>query len=508
MIIKRLNSLSLLWLTLLIGFVLKFTISFNTGLFEDEAVYWNWSHSPDPSYSFTTLISLKIFSLIFGNKEELLVRLPALITNFIILLFLFKIGKLFNIKNTKILLAAVLFFSVPFVTIYTSFISPDSLLLLLSVVSIYFVLKILKHNNTSDWIYCGISLGLLTLSKYTGIIYFIITVFYLTLNKKIFVAKFFKNILLLLISFLVVISPLSYWNLSFEPVWLNHYIFTDADKVFISYTDRLIAFFLSQIAILLPVALILIILILRKNITLKTKFVPEKYLMFFFTAMLIISVLASLSGKIKGNWFFIVYIPLLISVIFISYPKYFKILVAVSASVNIILLIILNMSPSALKNMTDNYFGKFINSTFQNYWPGHIDNANNDRSWEERIIKMKSHKSNISSLSEEIVGLTVEYGFIATDDFNLCSLLEYYLKTEKKIYVLGDMRFKYINFAESNINLKGQNALVITYNKSDLTLLESKFDKVVILKSFNYESMKGYDLIYCENFNSPGHFNK
>jgi len=506
MIIKRLNNVSLLWFTLIVTLVLKFTISFNTGLFEDEALYWNWTRSLDPSYSLTTLISIKIFTFIFGNGSELFIRLPALISNFLILLLFFKIGRLYNTRDIKILFCSLLFFSVPFVTVYTSFISPDSMLLLFSVASIYFVLKIIKLNKTVDWIFCGFFLGLMLLSKYNGIIYFLIVVSYLTLNKNMVNDSFIKKLLLLILSFLLTISPLMYWNLSYEPVWLNHYILTDADKVFAGYLDLLRTFFLSQIAILLPFIFILIILIVKNIFKTKIRTYQEKFLLFLFSATLLIFVIVSLTGKIKGNWFFIMYIPLLVSVMFMSYSRYFKILLTLSTSVNLLMLIILNLPSSGIQFVANNYFGKYINNTFQDYWPGHISKPHNDSNWEERILKMKNRKGNLSSISEEIAGANIKYDFIATDDFNLSSLLEYYLDTGKKIYILGDLRFKYLNSAEANSNLTGQNALLITYNGSDSNW-ESKFEKVKTLKNLKYEFVKifekEYNISFGENFNPP-----
>ena len=133
-------------LKILLGIILalKFTISFNTGLFEDEAIYWNWSQNPDPSYSFTTLIGIKIFTMMPGLLNEFTVRMAALLTNFVIILFFYKTGKMLGFSKKKILISMILLFSIPFVTIYTSFISPDSMLLMFSVISIYFTLRVLK----------------------------------------------------------------------------------------------------------------------------------------------------------------------------------------------------------------------------------------------------------------------------------------------------------------------------------------------------------------------------
>lgn len=504
---KRLNSSAFLWFTLLITFILKFTISFNTALFEDEALYWNWSLSPDPSYSFTTLVSIKFFTLIFGNGSELFIRLPAIISNFLILAILFKIGKLLNTGNTRILLCSVLFFSVPFVTVYTSFISPDSMLLLFSVASIYIVIKIIKFNKTADWIFCGFNLGLLLLSKYTGIIYFLIILLYLTLNKKIFNTEFGKNLLLLIFTYLITISPLIYWNLNHDPVWLNHYLLTDADKVFAGYSDLLKAFFLSQFAILLPFIFILILSIIRNILISKNKTYQEYFLLFLFSAMLMTFVIISLSGKIKGNWFFIMYIPLLISVMLVSYGRYFKILLTISATVNILMLVILNLPPSEIKFIADNRFGKYVNNSFQYYWPGHSSDVNNDHSWVERILKMKTRKSDLASIKEEIDGSHFDYDFIAADNFNLSSLLQYYLETGEKIYVLNDLRFKFLNSAETNSKLTGQNALLISYKGSGTDYWKSKFEKIRILNSINYELAKKsenhYGISFGENFNPP-----
>lgn len=505
MIIKSLNNTTFLKIVLLLILILKLTISINTGLFEDEAIYWNWSQSPDPSYSLTTLAAINFFTQIFGSSAEFIVRLPALTVNFLLIFFFYRIGNLYKIPERKILLSLILFFSVPFVTIYTSFISPDSLLLLFAVAVTYFTLKIIKFNKLQDWIFCGVSFGLLILSKYLGLIYLTIAVIYFFSNRKFFGEKFFTNFSAFMISLLIVISPLLIWNLIYEPVWLKYYLLTDADKINTALFERLSVFFLSQISILLPFIFLLIIFLAVKIFKQKNKSREIKFLLYAFSAMLVIFILSSFTGKIKGNWSFIMYIPLLISVMFFQYNNFKKILITMCFIFNLFLLVLLNLNSSQIINIADNSFGRYINNSYKYYWPDHVKSECNDRNWEERIIKMKFWRNTISEIENEIKTSDVKFDFIASNNYNLSPLLNFYLIDSSEVYVIGDLRFKYINSAEVNNQLTGKDAVIISYGDPEIEYLKTKFENINIVKNIKTKLSDNisqeFKIIHCKNFN-------
>ena len=487
-------------LIILLILLLKFFASFNTGLFEDEAIYWNWSQTIDASYSLTTVTFIKFFTSLFSSSSEIIVRLPALISNLLICFFIFKTGQLLNARIKMIFITIITFLSIPFVTIYSAFISPDTFILAFSVISIYYLLRAVKFDKVQDWILSGLFTGLMILSKYTASLFLIAIAISLLLIFK----KFPKNSLYLFLTALIVSLPLLVWNILNEPVWFKYYILTDADKIDSGLLQSSIAFLLSQISILMPFGFILIIVLavtmFKKNLVL-----PELILLKYLSLILIaISLLFSLTGKIKGNWFFISYIPLLILLITIELKSFSKIIISLVVVFNFLLIIVMNLPAERIEILSRNKAAELIDKTFSYYWPDHINNINNDYSWSDRIIKMKNWEVTVNKIEDNINNSGAEYDFIASNDFNLCPLLEYYFNDKREIYLIGDLRFRYINSAESFANLKGKDAVIVTYDNSSQTLLQDKFEYLKDIDNVNFKmrdnTNKDFKLIYGKSF--------
>ncbi|MEZ4689789.1 MAG: glycosyltransferase family 39 protein [Ignavibacteria bacterium] len=287
---------------------LKFFASYSTGLFEDEAIYWNWSQSIDASYSLTTIAFIRLFTSVFNSSEELIVRLPALLSNIFIILFIFKTGKLLNASNDKIYIAVITFLSIPFVTIYSSFISPDTFLLTFTLITLYYLLRSVKFENISDYVLAGVYTGSMILSKYTAVIFLAAAVISLIIISK----KLSRNILVYLLTAITVSLPLIIWNLINEPVWFKYYMLTDADKVSAGFAETITTFIFSQGSILMPFGLLLIMILTLAIFKSRSSLSEIKFLKYLTILLMIIFVLFSLSGKIKGNWFFIIYLPVIL----------------------------------------------------------------------------------------------------------------------------------------------------------------------------------------------------
>jgi len=479
---------------------LKFAASINTGLFEDEAIYWNWSQKIDASYSLTTIAFIKLFTALFNSSTEIIVRLPALITNLLIVLIIFKTGHLLNARVEMVFISAVTFLSIPFVTIYSVFISPDTFILVFSVIAVYYLLRAVKFDKVQDWILCGIFAGLMILSKYTASLFLIAVSVSLFLIYR----RFPKNSIYLFVTAFITSLPLVLWNILNEPVWFKHYILTDADKIDTGIIQTVTSFLLSQVSILMPFGFILIIILavlLHRSKALSLEIQLLKYLSLI---LFVISLLFSLSGKIKGNWFFITYIPLLFFLMIIELKSYTKLVVSSVIVFNFILLTVINLPPDRIEILSRYKVADFIDRTFTYYWPDHTSNINNDYSWSDRIIKMKNWEEAVNQIESGINNSGAEYDFIACNDFNLCPLLEYYFKDKKEIYLIGDLRFRYINSAESFADLKGKDALIVTYNNSPQELLQNKFEYLKNLEDVNFKMTdkinKDFKIIYGKSF--------
>ncbi|HMQ70790.1 MAG TPA: glycosyltransferase family 39 protein, partial [Ignavibacteria bacterium] len=189
--------------------ILKFFASYSTGLFEDEAIYWNWSQSVDASYSLTTIAFIRFFTSVFSSSHESVVRLPALLSNLFIILFIFKTGNLLNARKDLIFLTVITFLSIPFVTIYSFYISPDTFLLTFTLISLYYLLRSVKYGNISDYVFAGLFTGAMILSKYTAVIFLAAAVISLVIINK----KLSQKITVYLLTALTVSLPLIIWNL-------------------------------------------------------------------------------------------------------------------------------------------------------------------------------------------------------------------------------------------------------------------------------------------------------
>ncbi|MEO8665921.1 MAG: glycosyltransferase family 39 protein, partial [Ignavibacteria bacterium] len=411
------------WFVIAAILFLKTKAALTLDLFEDEALYWMWSLNPDSSYSLITLLSIKLSTFIFSSHSEFVIRFPALLSNLILIFLLVLISKELGFESEKTLLLILSFFSVPLVTIYTNFISPDTFLLLFTVMTYYFWLKLITVNKFRFYLLSGLSMGLAVLSKYQGVLLFLLFLIITLSDRKSF-TKNFKGLASTFSVFILTISPVVLWNLFQEPVWLKYYLFTNAETINGGIFKSLTAFLFSQFSILLPFVFVLVIYI---TILLWIDKPPDKKYYFLRLAYFIticIFFTATISGKIKGNWYFISYIPLLFLLPYFHSNKIFKTLTLLSVIFNLFLLVIINLSSQNISSISNNKIINYLNSGFQDYRP--VTEKNSDKNWAERISKMNFWKENIRRIEDEIQKSNTQYDFIVSDDYCLLPLMQYY----------------------------------------------------------------------------------
>jgi hypothetical protein len=479
---------------------LKFIASYSTGLFEDEAIYWNWSQTVDASYSLTTIAFIRLFTSVFNSSEELIVRLPALLSNIFIILFIVKTGALLNARKDMIYITVITFLSIPFVTIYSSYISPDTFLLTFTLISLYYLLRSVKYGNISDFVLAGLFTGSMILSKYTAVLFLAASVIsILTINKKLS-----KNVIVYLLTALTVSLPLIIWNLINEPVWFKYYLLTGADKVNTGLIETITTFGFSQASILMPFGLLLILFLIISIFKNRSSHSEVRFLKYLTIFLMIIFVMFSFSGKIKGNWFFIIYLPVLLFLLTMTINRFSKSVITCVVVFNFGLLTVMNLPADKIEAFSKTEAAHWIDNSYSYYWPDHKSNVNNDNNWSERIIKMKKWKEVVNSIEANIIESDTKYDFIACDDFTLCPLLEYYFDEKREVYLVGDLRFKYINSAESFDDLKGKDAILVTYKNSGNEQLQNKFIQLTNINDVKYKVSdnlsKEFKIILGENF--------
>ena len=153
-------------------FIVIINLIFNS-LFDlqiDEIYYWNWSqHLALSYYDGSPLIAYLIrLSTLLGHSE-FFVRLPAVITSFAALFFIYLLAKkMFDhaVANVAVLVAL----ACPLIEIYYWIVTYDSPLFLFWIVTLYTLFVALFENKKRYFYWAGLFFGFALLSKYTAIL--------------------------------------------------------------------------------------------------------------------------------------------------------------------------------------------------------------------------------------------------------------------------------------------------------------------------------------------------
>ena len=482
---------------------LKVFAASQLSLFEDEAVYWNWSKTIDPSYSLTTLASILFSTTIAGSHNEFAVRLPAIMNGIFLIFILYASGKLLGAGRRKLFAGILFFMSVPFVTAYTFSITPDSYLLLFCSLTIYFALRIIRVNRKLDWLFCGISIGLAILSKYQGLILAVSVLIYFIYYFR-SSPDFFSRIFMMICAIVAVTSPMLIWNILNEAVWLQHYLYENVSVESESLLSRLSTFMLGQITVLMPLAFIFLILIIYQSFRSNAFSDPcNRFIIFAGILMQLVFLAMAVSGKSKGNWSFISFIPLFLLVFTIEFKPALRSLFISLVAFNLLFAGILILPASSISELSKTPAGKFIDKSFMYYWPESVYLDNSDKTWSDRIIAMKLNESKIKNLETFVKRSGIKYDFIVCNDFNLSGLINYYFDGNPDTYIIGDMRFRYLNSLETQNHLYGKDALAISVNGSKSVPDNEQFDEIILLSEPAFVPDKFFNamnIMLCRNY--------
>jgi hypothetical protein len=254
----------------------------------------------------------------------------------------------------------------------------------------------------------------------------------------------------------------------------------------------------------MPFGLLLIMILIIAIFKNRSSLSEVRFLKYLTIFLMIIFVLFSLSGKIKGNWFFIIYLPVLLFLLTMTINRFSKSVITCVVVFNFGLLMVMNLPADKIESFSKTEAAHWIDNSYSYYWPDHKSNINNDNNWSERIIKMKKWKEVVNSIEVNINESDTKYDFIACDDFTLCPLLEYYFDEKREVYLVGDLRFKYINSAESFDDLKGKDAILVTYKNSGNEQLQNKFIQLTNINDVKYKVSdnlsKEFKIILGESF--------
>lgn len=202
------QQILLIWF---LSLVVKIILATFLPLSPDECYYWVWSHNLQFSYFDHPPMVAIFFWLghIFENFYHA-VRLPSVVLSHFGLLIWLSISKPLLNTPQQIIFILLFLFS-PLLGFGSLIITPDLPLMLFWALATYFFIKLELKQTAFYYLIFGITLGLGGLSKYHMILFPIIILIYLFLNKKSSIL-FNRHTLLAISAALIVISPVIYWN--------------------------------------------------------------------------------------------------------------------------------------------------------------------------------------------------------------------------------------------------------------------------------------------------------
>lgn len=312
---KKINILIIFSLFFLFFKIIAIKLT-TLGLHGDEAQYWLWSKDLDFGYFSKPPVLpylIRFFSVFFGDGFFGIKILPVLVfplTSFVIFLLS---QKLFNYKIGVV--CALTFFLLPGVSLSSFIVSTDVLLLLFWPLTLYIFLFQVEKPSIILSITLGLSLACGFLTKYAMVYFFICTLFYLLIEKEFF-RHFINNIkyyILVILVFLLGISPNIYWNIHNDWVTLAH----TANNVSLGFINinfnNFYQFLISQIFIIGPLFFLTVLVYFKKTFSLTGHNI---FLISYSLPILLLIFFESLIVRAHGNWAAVSYICL--SILFVA----------------------------------------------------------------------------------------------------------------------------------------------------------------------------------------------
>ena len=268
-------------------------------LYVDEAYYWGWSKElAFGYYSKPPMIAwvIALFTNICGDSE-FCIKLPSLILYPITSIFVYLIAKeLFD--NKVAFYSALVFITLPAVSMSSLIISTDVVLLLFWSMSLYFFIKAIKSDKTLYWLLASISAGAGLLSKYTMILFLVSIFCYLFLDERYKYHLTNPKLYISIIIAALIYFPNLVWNASHHYITFVHTKnLSGIEKSSYLHFNKMLEFLASQFLVFGPI-FFGVFLYLLKYIT-----KPKYRLLFCFSLpFLAVITLQALLSKALANW--------------------------------------------------------------------------------------------------------------------------------------------------------------------------------------------------------------
>jgi len=269
----------------------------SVSLYVDEAQYWFWSQQLDFGfYSKPPVIALIIAATtsVCGDGESC-IRAGSLIFYPLTSLLIYSSASF--LCNRRVgLVSALLFATLPAVSLSSLVISTDIALFFFWVLAFYAFIRALASNQWHWWLLVGFAGGMGMESKYTMGIFVFSVIAYLLASKQFTLVKNPRLWMAVIIAFLLWLPNL-YWNAQHDWITFVHTAEIAEFEQRLFHWDELSAFLIGQLFVFGP---LLFILFLAISFTKKIK---HKALLISFSWMFLgIILLQALFGRANANW--------------------------------------------------------------------------------------------------------------------------------------------------------------------------------------------------------------
>lgn len=269
----------------------------SVSLYVDEAQYWFWAQQLDFGfYSKPPVIALIIAATtsVCGDGESC-IRVGSLIFYPLTSLLIYSSATFLFNRNVG-LVSALLFATLPAVSLSSLVISTDIALFFFWVLTFYAFIRALASNEWHWWILVGFAGGMGMESKYTMGIFVFSVIAYLLATKQVALIKNLRLWMAVIIAFLLWLPNL-YWNAQHEWITFVHTAEIAEFEQRLFHWDELGTFIVGQLLVFGP---LLFLLFIGISFTKKTK---HKALLISFSWMFLgIILLQALFGRANANW--------------------------------------------------------------------------------------------------------------------------------------------------------------------------------------------------------------
>lgn len=415
----------LFWLLLKAALLSLFILFSPIGLGPDEAQYWTWSKSLDFGYySKPPGIAWQIFlgTSLFGDSEWG-VRSTALLIGFLLPLGMFELARSANLRANTAFWTALFFAFSPLGILGSLLATTDGGLLLFWTGALYLLFSGIQKSEGPNLILFGLLVGIGALFKWTAFllwpICFLALALYVTGFKW---SKLFLGIFVSLCGLL----PSIWWNAHHDWVTFKHVFSTlhASGASSTSVNGNFFEFFGAQALLICPVFFGLLLLSLVRAYQKRKDLSPFVFLSFVTTAaFFLVMFVASCFQKLQGNWMIFAY-PMAFLLIGwglfeegISRPVWKKIGLGVSIALSAFVLIM-------------PFFYSVSEALSYRYHP-----FKHNTGWKEMEETLSAQ------------GYDFNKHFLASDKYQLASLLSFYSEGKKRAYFINLSRIRNNQFS-------------------------------------------------------------